>query len=79
MLLRKTCDVTLNQPWMCVLQMNNRKVRFKIDTGADVSVIPHTLYSRQNDGQLHEVKTSLVGPSQELLKVKGCFTFNTTI
>ena len=62
---------------MCVLQMNNRKVRFKIDTGADVSVIPHTLYSRRNNGQLQKVKTSLVGPSQELLKVKG--SFNTTI
>ena len=54
-------------------QLNSRKMRFKIDTGADVTVIPYLLCSQRYDGMLRQVKTSLVGPSQNPLKVKGCF------
>ena len=61
------------KPWMCLLQMNNRPVRFKIDTGADVSVIPYSLYREHYDGPLHEPKTSLIGPTQNTLNVMGCF------
>ena len=65
------------KPWMCLLQMNNRPVRFKINTGADMSVIPYSLYRERYDGPLCKPKTSLIGPTQSTLNVTGCF--NATI
>ena len=48
-------------------------IKFKIDTGADVTMIPSTTYDLYYDGPLHCTKTHLVGPGQNELKVSGWF------
>ena len=40
------------QPWMVKLHLNNREQIFKIDTGADVTVIPECTYRESHDGPL---------------------------
>ncbi|CAB4038732.1 Transposon Ty3-G Gag-Pol poly, partial [Paramuricea clavata] len=47
------------------------KVRFKIDTGADVTVIPEADYLRSGLPQLRSTSKTLFGPGQEKLPVKG--------
>ena len=53
--------------------MNRRPVNFKIDTGADVTVIPSRLYRRNRDGSLEPTGMTLVGPTRHTLEVLGCF------
>ena len=65
--------VSLTKQWMTKLKLNRRMIKFKIDTGADVTVIPSTTYDPHCDGPLHRTKTPLVGPGQNKLKVRGCF------
>ena len=59
--------------WMTKLKLNRRMIQFKIDTGADVTVIPSTTYNRYYDGPLHRNRMHLVGPGQNKLKVHGWF------
>uniref|UniRef100_A0A1X7TPL4 Peptidase A2 domain-containing protein n=1 Tax=Amphimedon queenslandica TaxID=400682 RepID=A0A1X7TPL4_AMPQE len=61
------------KPWMTSLNVNNCRIQFKIDMGADVTVIPYSLYSRCHDGVLQRPTTTLVGLSRYPLNVKGCF------
>ena len=49
-------------PWVIDLTLNGRPVQFKIDTGADVTVIGETDYNQVRDGQLQNSKTTLSGP-----------------
>ena len=60
-------------PWVIDLTLNGRPVQFKIDTGADVTVIGETDYNQVRDGQLQNSKTTLSGPSQRPLEVLGKF------
>ena len=48
-------------------------IKFKIDTGSDVTVIPSTTYDPYYDGPLHRTKTPLIAPGQNKLKVHGYF------
>ena len=36
-------SVEKGNPWMVDLEVNNRNLKFKMDTGADVTVLPLTL------------------------------------
>ena len=54
-----------------------KKVEFKIDTGADVMVIPKSVFDSLPQAQLEQTKKRLSGPSQKVLPVKG--QFKTTI
>ena len=61
-------------PWTVNLLVNNKKVQFKIDTGADVTVIPHYVFDAaysQNKPCLHKVTKSLLGPGGTPLDVLG--------
>lgn len=51
-------------PWYADLTVRNHKVRFKIDTGADVSVIPAKIYYAitDNNAQLAKPDRPLFGP-----------------
>ena len=51
-------------------------MNFKIDTGADVSVIPYSLFKSIPATMLNPAKKILSGPSQKTLPVKGQFTAN---
>lgn len=62
-------------PWSVDLEIRNQKVRFKIDTGADVSVIPHQTYTAimGPDGEraLAQTDKPLFGPGGGCLSVAG--------
>ena len=62
-----------NNPWVTELTLNGQTAQFKIDTGADVTVIPNTEYSRSRDGPLPPADRTLSGPGQHVLKVKEKF------
>ena len=51
----------------------DRNITLKIDTGADVTVIPKHLYERDKDGDLKPATVTLVGPDQNMMKVLGFF------
>ena len=59
--------------WTKTLDMNQRKVTFKIDTGADVTVIPESFYRKKRDGPLQPTQRSLTGAGQQPLNVQGQF------
>ena len=61
-------------PWMVELLLNGSPVQFKIDTGADVSVIPESTFKRLSGITLQQASRSLSGPSQQPLQVCGQFT-----
>ena len=61
------------KPWTAVLQLNDHKTEFKIDTWANVTVIPAHLYKKSRDGPLKSPNRVLRGPSQHTLSVVGKF------
>ena len=54
--------------------LNNRSLNFKINTGADVTVIPERCYTPNLDGELKAAKLPVVGPTREKVTMKGKFT-----
>ena len=62
-----------NEPWIIKVQVNRQPIVFKIDTRADVTVIPEELHTQESDGPLRPARIPLVGRSQHTLKVMGCF------
>ena len=63
-------------PWTTSLQLNGRNIEFKIDTGADVTVISEQEYLSKQDGPLLQTNRVLSGPSQQKLDVCGQFLGN---
>ena len=65
------------KPWTATLQINSRPIVFKIDTGDDTTVIPTEIpteiYDCEIDGELLRPSTTLLGPDQNQLEVRGCF------
>ena len=56
------------------LRLNNSTVRFKIDTGADVTIIPERIYRElQPTPALSSSSKTLIGPAKTTLPVRGCF------
>ena len=53
------------------LQMNNQLMKFKIDSGADVTVIAEANYLEARDGLLQSPTTILRGPNSIPLSVSG--------
>ena len=68
-------STTSNQakPWAVTLKMNGSPIEFKIDTGADVTVIPTDLYVPSLDGVLLKPKKVLSGPNKVPLAVQGSY------
>ena len=60
-------------PWTTNVTLNNRNLEFKIDTGADVTVIPEADYLKDQDGPLRISERSLTGVGQHRLHVSGQF------
>ena len=65
---------TNNTFWSEDLMLNNAQVCFKIDTGADVTIIPDKIYEalRPTPTLVKSSKT-LFGPAYTSLPVRGCF------
>ena len=53
--------------------MNGDLIDFKIDTGADVTVIPASVYKKSQNNKLQPARKLLRGPSQHTLTVLGKF------
>ncbi|XP_061159755.1 uncharacterized protein K02A2.6-like [Syngnathus typhle] len=62
-----------SDPWYADITIRNHTVRFKIDTGADVSVIPAQMYFciNQNETELCKPDRPLIGPGGTPLNVLG--------
>ncbi len=60
------------ESWWVTLSLNKRPIEFKIDTGADVTVLPETVYCLEKDGPLEQAQIPLYGPGQYVLDVMGC-------
>ena len=61
------------KPWIIGIHLNGNPIEFKIDTGADVTVIPATAYRESRDNKLQPAGKVLRGPSQHTLTVLGKF------
>ena len=55
-------------PWTTKLELNGRNIEFKIDTGADVTIISEQDYVSKRDGPLTQTNRVLSGPSQQKLR-----------
>ncbi|KAL5503306.1 hypothetical protein EMCRGX_G010234 [Ephydatia muelleri] len=65
------------RPWFVTLQLQGISVRFKIDTGADVTVIPESVFKRIRNANLMHSDRILCGPAKNALHVIG--QFNATL
>ena len=62
-----------NDSWLVTLQLNRQPVSFKMDTGADVTVIPMSVLHRQRETKtLYPAQKRLHGPNNQELPVRGC-------
>jgi len=61
-------------PWIVKLLLNGSPVQFKINTGADVSVLPESTFKQVSGITLQKASRSLSGSSQQPLQVCGQFT-----
>ena len=64
----------VHTPWVTSVNLNKRAITFKIDTGADVTVVSEADYNKDTDGPLSTCNKQLSGPSREALDVCGQFT-----
>ena len=63
-----TVSVDTRESWMAEVKFNGRKVGFKLDTGADVTVIPPSLYQSLKPTPLLSKTTKLImGPCKQKL------------
>ena len=66
-------------PWQAEVCLNQNKLQFKLDSGADVSVIPLSLYERLAEKQslkLEPTNKILLGPCNYKIKCSGKFLGN---
>jgi len=67
---------SIEAPWTTNLELNGRNIEFKIDTGANVTVISEQDYITEHDGPLTQTHQVLSGPSQQKLDICGQFMGN---
>ena len=67
-------DSEHNNPWVITLLLNGKPQEFKIDTGADVSVVPHEMVKSIPGVNLQKSQKTLNGPNRRALPVKGQFS-----
>ena len=67
-------EAIVKKDWHVTLLVGNTRIKFKVDTGADVTVISDTLYQSQfSKDLLKQSKRTLRGPDQTSLDVLGYF------
>ena len=62
--------------WHATVSLNQKNVKFKLDTGAEVSAISETTFHSLTDTTLKRPSKALHGPAHTPLKVIGQFTGN---
>lgn len=63
-----------SNPWCVNVQLQDKPIKFKIDTGADVTVIPKEVQNKLKNVKLRQPDKILNGPGQNRLEVSGMFT-----
>ncbi|XP_046409071.1 uncharacterized protein LOC124173951 [Ischnura elegans] len=61
------------EPWRVPLVINKQKISFKVDTGADVTVIGTKLFEKFHGIRLENANSFLSGPTRSRLPAKGKF------
>ena len=61
----------VDESWNVNLRVNGTPLKFKLDTGADVTVIPENVYFAKMKGTLKDTNKSLIGPNNKKLNVRG--------
>ena len=69
MIFLEQLELTLQHDHSVTVSLNNVDVKFKIDTGADVTVIPESVFKKLQGVQLQPCSRSLSGPCQNNIKV----------
>ena len=65
---------TLKEDWFhAKIQVNGQNIQFRVDTGADVSVIPDRFF-KKNSSVIQTTSKKLFGPGKTDIKVMGMFT-----
>ncbi len=60
--------------WLIKPKVNDSDVLFRVDTGADVTVVSEELFKEESFGKLQKTSKILLGPGQDSLQVKGMCT-----
>lgn len=61
-------------PWRTDVTVNGLPMKFKVDTGADVTAIPTSLYNEQVMGNLKQAQKQLLGPGRTKIATVGLFS-----
>ncbi|XP_046391596.1 uncharacterized protein K02A2.6-like [Ischnura elegans] len=61
------------EPWRVPLVINKQRISFKVDTGADVTVIGNELFEKFHGIRLENANSFLSGPTRSRLPAKGKF------
>jgi predicted aspartyl protease len=60
--------------WQAEIGVNDKLVRFRLDTGADATVLPKETFDQLLFASLTQADKVLCGPNRAKLDVAGCFT-----
>ena len=71
--LNTVLDSEKDTTWSCTVLLNDQEVKFKLDTGADVTVISDDLWTSLGRNQTKLPKVKLHGPDKTPLEVLGEF------
>ncbi|KAJ8872719.1 hypothetical protein PR048_026333 [Dryococelus australis] len=64
----------ISSPWRTEVNVGGQVIQFKIDTGADVTVVPEQVFGSRysaSDLEIKPVNTQLFGPCSSPLKIQG--------
>ena len=64
-------DAGREVPWMVDVEIGNGTLQFKLDTGADVTVVPERLYNETMHGRISPSDKILHGPADMKIPVMG--------
>ena len=67
------------EPWSVMLHINKKPVQFKIDTGADISVMSESTYQALPQCPQLQTSNAVLSSPGEKLNCKGLFTANITL
>ena len=60
-------------PWEVTVSLNKKPVKFQIDSGAEVTVVPDSMLRKLTGVNLKPTQRTLKGPTQGILPVRGQF------
>ena len=71
-----TDSTSHSNPWNATVMLNEKAVEYKLDTGADVSVIPTQLFESLKIDTMQPTEAKLTGAGSQPLAVQGKFEAN---